>query len=113
MQFKPGQIIHHKLFDYRGVILKADEFFQLSDDWYEMMAKSKPPKNKPWHHVLVDNKSHITYVAEQNLEIDKTGLTVNHPMVPYYFIEPVNGVYIRTSNWDGDVPLPISQPGLS
>ncbi len=66
-KFKPGQIISHKFFHYRGVILKVDATFQLTDDWYEFMAKSKPSKNKPWYHVLVNNETHMTYVAERNI----------------------------------------------
>ena len=55
-EFKSGQIINHKLFNYRGVILKVDQTFKLTDEWYEIMAKSKPPKDKPWYQVLVHEK---------------------------------------------------------
>ena len=62
-----GQLIQHKLFDYRGIILGVDLEFNSTDEWYEMVAKSRPPKNEPWYHVLVHQKGHQTYVAEQNL----------------------------------------------
>ena len=65
-----GQLIQHKLFDYRGIILGADLEFRSTDEWYEMVAKSRPPKNEPWYHVLVHQKGHQTYVAEQNLQLD-------------------------------------------
>ncbi|MCH2606048.1 MAG: heat shock protein HspQ [Nitrospinales bacterium] len=65
-----GQLIQHKLFDYRGIILGVDLEFKSTDEWYEMVAKSRPPKNEPWYHVLVHQKGHQTYVAEQNLQID-------------------------------------------
>ena len=65
-----GQLIQHKLFDYRGIILGVDLEFNATDEWYEMVAKSRPPKNEPWYHVLVHQKGHQTYVAEQNLQID-------------------------------------------
>ena len=65
-----GQLIQHKLFDYRGIILGVDLEFKSTDEWYEMVAKSSPPKNEPWYHVLVHQKGHQTYVAEQNLQID-------------------------------------------
>ena len=67
-----GQLIQHKLFDYRGIILGVDLEFKSTDEWYEVVAKSRPPKNKPWYHVLVHQKGHQTYVAEQNLQIDPT-----------------------------------------
>jgi len=65
-----GQLIQHKLFDYRGIILGVDLEFKSTDEWYEMVARSRPPKNEPWYHVLVHQKGHQTYVAEQNLQID-------------------------------------------
>ena len=65
-----GQLIQHKLFDYRGNILGVDLEFKSTDEWYEAVAKSRPPKNEPWYHVLVHQKGHQTYVAEQNLQID-------------------------------------------
>tara|TARA_B100001146_G_scaffold132478_1_gene116319 strand:+ start:105 stop:350 length:246 start_codon:yes stop_codon:yes gene_type:complete len=65
-----GQLIQHKLFDYRGIILGVDLEFNSTDEWYEMVAKSRPPKNEPWYHVLVHQKGHQTYVAEQNLQPD-------------------------------------------
>ena len=65
-----GQLIQHKLFDYRGIILGVDLEFNSTDEWYEMVAKSRPPKNEPWYHVLVHQKGHQTYVAEQNLQIE-------------------------------------------
>ena len=65
-----GQLIQHKLFDYRGIILGVDLEFNSTDEWYEMVAKSRPPKTEPWYHVLVHQKGHQTYVAEQNLQPD-------------------------------------------
>ena len=65
-----GQLIQHKLFDYRGIILGVDLEFKSTDEWYEAVAKSRPPKNEPWYHVLVHQKGHQTYVAEQNLQLD-------------------------------------------
>ena len=65
-----GQLIQHKLFEYRGIILSVDLEFKSTDEWYEAVAKSRPPKNEPWYHVLVHQKGHQTYVAEQNLQHD-------------------------------------------
>ena len=65
-----GQLIQHKLFEYRGIILSVDLEFKSTDEWYEAVAKSRPPKNEPWYHVLVHQKGHQTYVAEQNLQSD-------------------------------------------
>ena len=111
--FKPGQLVFHKLFQYRGVILKADETFQLTDEWYEMMAKTKPPKDKLWYHILVHNHTHMTYVAERNLEPDSEGEGIDHPMVPLYFTDLKDGIYKRTVNWEGDNPVPVETIGFA
>lgn len=91
--FAIGQLIHHKLFNYRGVIIDIDPTFMLSEEWYDTMAKSRPPKNKPWYHILVDNAIHQTYVAEQNLESDESGEQVHHPELGQYFDQFINGRY--------------------
>ncbi len=92
-QFSVGQIVHHRKFDYRGVIVDVDADFQGSDDWYEQVAVSRPPKDKPWYHVLVDDSAHMTYVAERHLEADDSGDPVEHPAIEAYFDRYQNGVY--------------------
>ncbi|MFQ6021369.1 MAG: heat shock protein HspQ [Acidiferrobacterales bacterium] len=93
-KFHVGQLVHHKLFDYRGVIADVDPTFQGTEEWYEQMARSRPPKDKPWYRVLVDNAEHETYVAERNLEPDKAGGSINHPLVDQVFDEFRDGRYI-------------------
>jgi heat shock protein HspQ len=71
-KFSVGQPIHHRLFDYRGIIVDVDLEFKQSEEWYDQMARTRPPKDKPWYHVLVadDKGMRRTYVAECNLEPD-------------------------------------------
>lgn len=83
--FSIGQLIHHRRFDYRGVILDVDPVFQGTDEWYVQMAKSNPPKDKPWYHILVSDGISRTYVAEQNLEMDIIGGPIDHPDVRIWF----------------------------
>ena len=47
VKFSVGELVHHRLFDYRGVIVDVDQDFQATDEWYDAVAKSRPPKNKP------------------------------------------------------------------
>lgn len=92
-QFTIGQIIHHRLFDYRGVIIDIDPQFMGSDEWYEQVAKSRPPKDKPWYHVLVDGASHETYVAERHLEDDTAQTPISHPLLGRFFQSFEQGKY--------------------
>lgn len=93
VKFGIGQPIHHRLFDYRGVIVDVDENFQGSEAWYEAMAKSRPPKDKPWYQVLVHDRAYSTYVAEQNLEADLSGEEIEHPLLEQFFTRFENGHY--------------------
>ncbi len=98
-RFSIGQIVHHKLFDYRGVIIDVDGSFQGSEQWYEQVANSRPPKDQPWYHVLVDNATHQTYVAERNLEGSDTLTPIDHPAIDFVFCGMREGHYLpRTKN---------------
>ena len=94
-RFRIGQMIHHKRFDYRGVIVDVDATFQGAEEWYETMARSRPPKDRPWYHVLVDSAAHMTYVTEQNLEPDLSGEPIDHPLLEQFFDTLRNGLYVR------------------
>ena len=96
-RFSPGQLIHHRLFGYRGVVVDVDADFQLSDDWYDQVARSRPPKDEPWYHVLVDQAEHMTYVAERNLDADETGAPIRHPQLEDFFDAFDAGRYTRRS----------------
>jgi heat shock protein HspQ len=97
-KFSIGQIIHHRKYDYRGVIVDVDPVFQGSQAWYEQMAVSLPPKDKPWYHVLVDGGEHSTYVAEQHLEPDSSGHQVSHPALGQFFTSFARGRYFRAAH---------------
>lgn len=91
--FAPGELIHHKRFGYRGVVVDVDPVFQLSEEWYEQMARSRPPKDEPWYHVLVHEAMHMTYVAQRNLEPDDVGGPIRHPLLADYFDTFADGRY--------------------
>lgn len=92
-KFSVGQLVHHKRFDYRGVIVDVDASFQLDDEWYEENARSRPPKDRPWYHVLVHDADHVTYVAERNLEPDPSSEPIRHPLLEDFFASFRDGRY--------------------
>jgi len=91
--FGPGEVVRHVRFGYRGVIVDVDPVFVLSDEWYEEVARSRPPKDEPWYHVLVDRASHMTYVAERHLEGDPDPSAIVHPLLERYFDHFRDGRY--------------------
>ncbi len=97
-KFSIGQLVHHLLFDYRGVIVDVDATFQGTEEWYGQMAKSRPPKDEPWYHVLVDQAEHTTYVAERNLKPDGRLDPIEHPLCDHFFSDFKDGQYIGKLN---------------
>ncbi|MEH6550039.1 MAG: heat shock protein HspQ [Pseudomonadales bacterium] len=95
-KFSIGELVHHRLFNYRGVIVDVDYKFKSTDEWYDLVARSRPPKNKPWYHVLVHDQEHSTYVAEKNLEADQDSSPIKHPALNQLFTSFDNGRYVKS-----------------
>ncbi len=93
-KFTVGQLVVHERFGYRGVIVDVDSRFELSDDWYEHVARSRPPKDAPWYHVLVHDGDQMTYVAERHLRADPRPQPVSHPMLSEFFDSFEAGRYV-------------------
>ncbi len=98
--FEPGQLVCHRRYDYRGVVVARDMACQASDDWY-YKNQTQPSRNQPWYHVLVDQTETSTYAAAENLVADTSGLPVEHPLVPHFFSNFQDGAYRRN-----DIPWP-------
>ena len=94
LAFKPGQVVHHKRYGYRGVVVAYSESFDGDDSWYQS-NQTQPDKNQPWYHLLVHGAGQVTYSAQSSLEEDLTGDQVSHPYVPFFFSEFKDGCYTR------------------
>lgn len=96
--FSVGQLVHHKRYDYRGVVVAFDVACRADSDWYEFQVKGKsyrPSKDQPWYNVLVHGAGHTTYVAQQNLELDPCCDAIEHPLVDSHFKTFFGGRYYR------------------
>jgi len=99
--FEPGQLVCHRRYGYRGVVVDRDEICQAGDEWY-LKNQTQPDRNQPWYHVLVDGSSSSTYATSDSLVADPSGLPIEHPLLPYFFSEFKDGIYIRNENpWPG------------
>jgi heat shock protein HspQ len=94
-QFQVGELIHHKRYDYRGVVVAIDPNCNASDTWY-LRNLTQPDRDQPWYHVLVHG-GRETYVAEENLEPDCCPSPVRHPLVNRVFTMFLKGRYHRFS----------------
>lgn len=96
-KFRIGQVIHHRRYDYRGVIVDMDPECKAPDEWY-YGNRTQPPRDEPWYHVLVHGGQE-TYVAEENLEPDTSGEEVDHPLVDKLFPTFQDGrYYVQSRN---------------
>ena len=71
-----GDVVRHRLFDFRGVIFDVDPVFANSEEWYEAIPEDvRPRKDQPFYHLLAENSdsSYIAYVSQQNLVVDESG----------------------------------------
>jgi len=94
-KFAIGELVRHLKFGYRGVVVDADLRFQQSEEWYEEVARSRPPKDKPWYRVLVHDSMNETYVAERHLESDAEHAEVDNPRIEEFFDEFRGDHYAR------------------
>ena len=101
-QFAPGQLVRHRRYDYRGVIVALDLTCQADDDWY-LANSTQPERAQPWYHVLVHGTQQVTYAAQTSLREDDSGEQIFHPLVPHLFSSFDNGQYVRN-----DEPWPDS-----
>ena len=52
-RFAPGDIVRHRMFDFRGVVFDIDPVFANSDEWYEAIPEEiRPAKEQPYYHLL-------------------------------------------------------------
>jgi heat shock protein HspQ len=83
-RFAIGDVVRHRLFDFRGVIFDVDPVFANSEEWYEAIPEDvRPRKDQPFYHLLAENSdsSYIAYVSQQNLVVDDSGDPVDHPAI--------------------------------
>jgi heat shock protein HspQ len=105
-KFKPGEIIEHLKYGYRGVIVEFDFTCQASADWYQS-NHTQPDRNQPWYHILVDGSQQVTYAAQSNLKYDSSGEPVVHGMINLFFsgYDQENNQYIRNNTpWNPGKP---------
>ena len=87
-RFTVGEVVRHRLFDFRGVIFDIDPVFANSEEWYEAIpAEIRPSKDQPFYHLFAENddSAYVAYVSQQNLVHDSVGGPVNHPSVSDLF----------------------------
>jgi len=87
-RFAIGEVVRHRLFDFRGVVFDVDPEFANSEDWYEAIPEDlRPSKHQPFYHLLAENAetTYVAYVSQQNLVPDESDEPVEHPAISTMF----------------------------
>ena len=94
--FALGDVVRHRLFDFRGVIFDVDPVFANSEEWYEAIPEDiRPSRDQPFYHLLAENgeSSYVAYVSQQNLLHDDSDEPVDHPAISGLFDAYADGRY--------------------
>ena len=94
--FAIGDVVRHRIFEFRGVIFDVDPVFANSEEWYQAIPKDlRPPKDQPFYHLLAENaeSSYTAYVSQQNLLPDDLDEPVDHPAIAGIFDGYADGRY--------------------
>jgi heat shock protein HspQ len=95
-KYQIGQVVRHRIYQFRGVVFDIDPVFANTDEWYEAIpAEVRPHKDQPFYHLFAENEEteYIAYVSEQNLLPDTSGEPVRHPQVAEVFVKDDRGGY--------------------
>ena len=87
-RFAIGDVVRHRIFDFRGVIFDVDPEFANTDEWYEAIPEAvRPSKDQPFYHLLAENAetAYVAYVSQQNLVADESDEPVDHPALETMF----------------------------
>jgi len=97
--FGIGDVVRHRIFDFRGVVFDVDPVFANSDEWYDAIPEDiRPAKDQPFYHLLAENaeSSYVAYVSQQNLIADDNDEPVDHPAIATMFDRTAeNGYRLR------------------
>ena len=92
--FQVGQIVEHRRYGYRGVIVALDGECLADESWYQN-NQTQPDRKQPWYHVLVDCSTHTTYAAQENLASAGDRSPVQHPLMDAFFLGYSDGRHLR------------------
>jgi heat shock protein HspQ len=87
-RFAIGDVVRHRVYDFRGVVFDIDPVFANSEEWYQAIPEGvRPEREQPYYHLLAENNeaSYVAYVSQQNLLADGAGGPVEHPSLDQLF----------------------------
>ena len=95
-KYRVGQVVRHRIHEFRGLIFDVDPVFNNSEEWWlAIPAEMRPRKDQPFYHLFAENaeSEYIAYVSEQNLLPDVSGRPLRHPQIAELFAVGDDGTY--------------------
>ena len=83
-----GDVVRHRLYPFRGVIVDVDPEFDNTEEWYASIPEDvRPAREQPFYYLLAENSEtyYSAYVSQQNLLSDTENGPVNHPDIDDVF----------------------------
>jgi heat shock protein HspQ len=96
-KFGIGQVVRHRIFEFRGVVFDVDPVFDNTEDWWLAIPEEiRPSKDQPFYHLFAENaeSEYIAYVSEQNLLPDESGEPLRHPQINEFFAVRDGATYV-------------------
>lgn len=94
--FNIGDIVKHRIYHFRGVIIDVDPEFSNTEEWYQSIpAEIRPSRKQPYYHLMAENTEtfYTAYVSQQNLINDGENGPLEHPDLEEMFSGMDKGKY--------------------
>ena len=94
--FNIGDIVKHRIYPFRGVIVDVDPEFSNTEEWYQSIpAEIRPSREQPYYHLMAENTEtfYTAYVSQQNLVGDGDNGPLEHPDLEEIFSGMDQGKY--------------------
>jgi heat shock protein HspQ len=95
--FNIGDIVKHRIYPFRGVIVDVDPEFSNTEEWYQSIpAEIRPSRKQPYYHLMAENTEtfYTAYVSQQNLVGDRENGPLEHPDLEEIFNGIDEGKYL-------------------
>ena len=95
--FNIGDIVKHRIYPFRGVIVDVDAEFSNTEEWYQSIPPEiRPSRKQPYYHLMAENTEtfYTAYVSQQNLVGDRENGPLEHPDLEEIFNGLDKGKYL-------------------
>jgi heat shock protein HspQ len=100
--FAPGDLVRHRRYGYRGLVVAFDLTCGANEEWYQA-NNTQPGRDQPWYHVLVHGSHQTTYAAQDSLLEEPQPTPIEHPLLETFFSSFEGGRYLRNDRpWNLD-----------